>query len=62
MRRFSGDALRSVLNEDVEWKPFPAFPPSARLAVVVGDPTEPGRYTVRVKLPRRCRSSRGAEE
>ena len=34
--------FRGVLPEDIEWKPFPAFPPSARLAVVVGDPTEPG--------------------
>ena len=28
-------AFRSVLPEDIDWKPFPAFPPSARLAVVV---------------------------
>ena len=43
--------FRSVLPEDIEWKPFPAFPPPARLAVVVGDPTEPGPYVIRVKLP-----------
>ena len=43
--------FRGVLPEDIEWKPFPAFPPSARLAVVVGDPTEPGPYVIRVKLP-----------
>jgi quercetin dioxygenase-like cupin family protein len=43
--------FRSVLPEDIEWKPFPAFPPSARLAVVVGDPTGPGPYVIRVKLP-----------
>ena len=42
---------REVLPEDIEWKPFPAFPPPARLAVVVGDPTEPGPYVIRVKLP-----------
>ena len=41
-----GVAFRSVLPEDIE-----AFPPSARLAVVVGEPTEPGPYTIRVKLP-----------
>jgi hypothetical protein len=28
-------AFRSVLSEDIDWKPFPAFPPSVRLAVVV---------------------------
>ena len=44
-------SLPSVLPESVDWKPFPAFPPSARLAVLVGDPTEPGMYTIRVKLP-----------
>ena len=43
--------FRSVLSEDIGWKPFPGFPPSARLAIVVGDPTEPGLYTIRVKLP-----------
>ncbi len=43
--------FRGVLSEDIEWKPFPAFPPSVRLAVVVGDPSEPGAYVIRVKLP-----------
>jgi len=28
----------SVLPDEVDWQPFPAFPPSARLAVVVGEP------------------------
>ncbi len=41
----------AVLPEDVEWEPFAAFPPSARLAVVVGRPTEPGPYVIRVKVP-----------
>ena len=45
------DVFRSILSEDVDWKPFPAFPPSARLAVVVGQPTEPGPYVIRVKVP-----------
>jgi hypothetical protein len=43
--------FRSVLPEEIEWKPFPAFPPSARLAVLVGEPTGPGPYVIRVKLP-----------
>jgi hypothetical protein len=34
--------FRSVLPEDIEWKPFAAFPPSVRLAVVVGEPSAPG--------------------
>ena len=32
--------FRSVLPEDIEWKAFPAFPPSVRLAVIVGEPTD----------------------
>ena len=45
------EIFRAVLSEDVDWKPFPAFPPSVRLAVVVGKPSEPGPYTIRVKVP-----------
>src|SRR5262249_10451528 len=29
--------FRSILPEDIDWRPFPAFPPSARLAVLVGE-------------------------
>lgn len=43
--------FRSVLPQDVDWEPFPSFPPTARLAVVVGHPSEPGPYVVRVKVP-----------
>jgi quercetin dioxygenase-like cupin family protein len=43
--------FRSILPEDIEWKPFPAFPQAARLAVLVGHPTESGPYVVRVKVP-----------
>ena len=39
--------FRSVLPEDIDWKPFPAFPPSVRLAVVVGEPSQPGPYVIR---------------
>jgi hypothetical protein len=47
-----GEALfRSIRPEDIDWKPFPAIPASARLAVVVGQPSEPGPYVVRVKVP-----------
>jgi quercetin dioxygenase-like cupin family protein len=44
-------AFRSILPEDIEWKSFPAFPPSARLAIVVGDPSKPAPYVIRVKVP-----------
>jgi quercetin dioxygenase-like cupin family protein len=45
------DVFKAVLPEDVDWKPFAAFPPSARLAVIVGDPAKPGPYVIRVKVP-----------
>ncbi len=43
--------FRVIHAEDISWAAFPAFPPAARLAVLVGDPTQPGPYTIRVKLP-----------
>jgi len=43
------NAFRTILAEEVDWKPFPAFPPSVQLAVIVGQPSEPGPYTIRVK-------------
>lgn len=45
------DVFKTILPEDIDWKPFPAFPPSVRLAVVVGQPSKPGPYTIRVKAP-----------
>jgi hypothetical protein len=32
-------AFRSILPEDIDWKPFAAFPPTVRLAVLVGEPS-----------------------
>lgn len=48
-----GEAVfKAILSEDIEWKPFASFPPSVRLAVVVGQPSEEGPYTIRVHVPR----------
>jgi hypothetical protein len=44
-------AFRSIRPEDMDWKPFAAFPPSVRLAIVVGQPSGPGLYVIRVKVP-----------
>ncbi|MDD1964787.1 cupin domain-containing protein [Pseudomonas putida] len=41
----------SIRSEDVQWQSFPAFPAAAKLAVIVGNPTQPGPYVVRVKVP-----------
>ena len=46
------DVFKSVLTEDINWKPFAAFPPSVRLAVIVGEPSQTGPYTIRVRVPR----------
>jgi quercetin dioxygenase-like cupin family protein len=47
-----GEAVfTTILSEDVEWKPFASFPPAARLAVLVGDPSQSGPYVTRVKVP-----------
>ena len=38
-----GEAVfRSILPEDIDWKPFPAFPPSVRLAVLSAIPRSRG--------------------
>src|ERR1700677_3861258 len=39
-----------IKSEDVLFSAFPAFPTGARLAVLVGDPTKPGPFLIRVKL------------
>src|SRR5678815_2081648 len=44
-------SLKTILPEDIDWKPFAAFPPAVRLAVLVGQPSEPGPYMIRVKVP-----------
>ena len=43
--------LKTILPENVDWKPFAPFPSSVRLAVIVGQPSEPGPYLIRVKVP-----------
>ncbi len=45
-------AFRGILSEEIDWKPFAAFPASVRLAIVVGQPAQDGPYTIRVKVPR----------
>jgi quercetin dioxygenase-like cupin family protein len=39
------------MPEDVDSKPCPAFLPSVRLVIVVGEPSKPGPYVIRVKAP-----------
>jgi len=46
------DRFHAIPSDEIEWKPFPAFPADARLAVLVGDPQQDGPYVIRVKVPR----------
>ena len=48
---FDEDKFHAIRPEDIAWKPFAAFPPAVRLAVLVGDPARPGPYVIRVKVP-----------
>lgn len=45
-------AFKAVLSEDISFESFAALPPSVRQATVVGQPSQPGLYTIRVKVPR----------
>lgn len=49
-RQLSPRRVGSVHSEDVQFQPFAAFPAGAELAKVVGDPTQPGPYVVRVRV------------
>ena len=49
--RLGSGGFRSVLPDDIDWRPFAAFPPSVRLAVIVGQPSQNAPYTIRVKVP-----------
>ena len=46
-----GKTFGAILPENVPWAPFASFPPSVRLAVLVGDTRTPQPYVVRVKVP-----------
>lgn len=46
------DRFHAIRPDDVEWKAFAAFPPEARLAVLVGDPAKPGPYVTQINRNR----------
>ena len=47
----SNKIFSAVEQKNLKWSAFPAFPPEARIAIVVGDPKLSEPYVVRVKLP-----------
>jgi quercetin dioxygenase-like cupin family protein len=50
-RGLEGTKFGEVLPENVQWNAFPAFPDSVRFSVLIGDPTKPGLFVIRVKVP-----------
>ena len=44
-------AFKTILPEQIEWLPFAALPSPVRLAVIIGQPSEPGPFMIRVKVP-----------
>lgn len=43
--------FHAIRPESIEWTTFAAYPPEVRLAVLVGDPSQPWPYVIRVKVP-----------
>jgi quercetin dioxygenase-like cupin family protein len=41
----------AIYQEDIHWAAFPAFPPQARIAILVGNPKLNQSYVIRVKVP-----------
>lgn len=46
------DAPIMVLQDDIKWGPgSPALPPGSKMAIIQGDPSKEGPFTMRAKLP-----------
>lgn len=49
---FASHAAAQVNSGDVKWGPAPAvFPAGGQMAVLSGDPTKPGVFVIRLKMP-----------
>ena len=44
--------FKAILPEDIDWKPFAALPSPVRVAVIIGEPSKPEPFMIRVKVPR----------
>jgi quercetin dioxygenase-like cupin family protein len=40
-----------LFAKDLQWEDMKDFPPGAKVAVISGDPTQPGSFTMRIKFP-----------
>lgn len=43
--------FRVIWPETINWQAFAGFPTAARLALLVGDPSQPGPYVARIHIP-----------
>ena len=48
----AGAQAKPKMEPELKWGPAPeVFPSGAQMAVLKGDPTKPGNFTVRLKMP-----------
>ncbi len=52
--------MAAILPEDIDWKPFPAFPPSVRLAVIVGERSPTGPHVIKAQIEAAASMGRAA--
>ena len=45
------DEIHVSVPEEMQWKDIPSLPPGAKMAVLHGDPTKPGPFTMRLRFP-----------
>jgi hypothetical protein len=45
------DRILSVRPSEITWKAQPALAPGAEFAVLLGDPSKPGKYVFRLRVP-----------
>jgi len=51
LRGLNPKEFGEIPSENIPWIPFAEFPPSARIAILVGDTATAGPYVIRVKVP-----------
>jgi quercetin dioxygenase-like cupin family protein len=47
----SPKTFNSINSENIVWNSFPAFPEKVKLAILVGNPSKPEPFIIRVKVP-----------
>ena len=47
----SPKTFNAINSENIVWNSFPAFPEKVKLAILVGNPSKPEPFIIRVKVP-----------